>query len=109
METICPEDEYNTQGPSIWLTGFAVTLTIISIICLTAIVYLLMQEGRRYWPFNPIAVRQLGTDKEKLLVNSLTFPNPASMPDSVLLNNTAISRKRQDSTTDKKKVRFSKS
>jgi Leucine-rich repeat (LRR) protein len=110
LENICPDDEFNNTYHPLWITGFAICLTGFSIVTLFAIMYLLFQEGRRHWPFNPIAIRQIGSDKEKLISDSMTFPNPATIPDANLISRPSYpTRKRQDSTNEKKKVRFSES
>jgi|UniRef100_A0AC35FVJ4 Leucine-rich repeat (LRR) protein len=110
LESICTEDVDKNQYHPLWITAFAICLTGFSVITLFAIMYLLFQEGRRHWPFNPIAIRQISSDKEKLIPNSMTFPNPAAISDANLVSRLSNpTRKRQDSTNEKKKVRFSES
>lgn len=76
LEKECGESEQRTH--SIWINGAAICLSVVTICCILAIAYLMLQELRHHWPKlqKPIA-----SDKEKLIPESLSFPNPVAFPD----------------------------
>ena len=68
----------NDHYHPIWVTGVAFCLTLVTVCCMVAIGYLLLQEGRRHWP----GKKPVASDKERLIPESLSFPNPVNLLES---------------------------
>ncbi|KAE9554564.1 hypothetical protein FO519_002203 [Halicephalobus sp. NKZ332] len=101
LEYNCTDIDQDHYHP-LWVTGVAFCLTLVTVCCMVAIGYLLLQEGRRHWP----GKKPLASDKERLIPGNLSFPNPVNLsePDP--------SERLPDRTTpkkenpDRKHVRF---